>query len=80
MQWPTSKNVPLSKRQNMTELSASASAIARRAIIAEQNQIIAAAYDALLLVRRTSAAYPEVDAVIERIENWRQRRDPEERR
>ena len=55
----------------------SATEIARASVIAEQNAIIAAAYDALIEARnRSRADLPRVLAAIEQIEEWRQKRDP----
>lgn len=56
----------------------SATEIARASTISEQNIIIAAAYDALVAARTQLGSFQTVDAAIERIENWRQKRDPKE--
>lgn len=71
-------------------MSDDATTIARDGIIGEQNEIIADAYGALLAAKQwlPAAAHsvrtiPEINdafvaviAAIERIEGWRQRRDP----
>lgn len=50
--------------------------ITREFIIGQQNEIIAAAYGALVAARNTGLHAPEIDAAIEQIENWKQQRDP----
>lgn len=68
----------------------SAAEVARQGIIAEQNGIIAAAYDALKLCDETywatqknptvlqeTNAMNAVRAAVDLIENWRQKREPD---
>lgn len=64
-------------------MSDDATTIARDGIIGEQNEIIAAAYDALLDARDRLAltsidhqTFTKIDAAIKRIECYRQKRDP----
>lgn len=54
-------------------------AVARKAIVGEQNILIAKAYAGLLMARKQIAPAPVAHEVLEAIaaiEDWRQRRDP----
>lgn len=64
-------------------MTADATDVARRSIIAEQNLVIAAAYTALTEARNAlcdGATRATVVSAIEAIEHYRQKRDPEHRR